>query len=219
MAKVTLPTFEAAIFDFDGTLAATDPLWEQVDDEFLRPRGFAYTPQYGAAIQPMGFKDSAAYTRELFHLDDTVEEICAEWEQLALRIFCEKACLRKGAREYLELLKNQGVPIALATVNKGTLLDGAQHIDVEALFDVRVYGEDVSRSKHFPDIYLLAAKRLGVEPSQCMVFEDVEVAIKTAQAIPMMTCAVNSHSARQNFNELAQLATSAISHWTDLLDN
>ena len=79
------PSFSAAIFDFDDTLALTHDLCKQVDIAFLRSRGISYTPDVGRTLTMLGFAGGARWCIERYGLKDTVEEICDEWNSMAVR--------------------------------------------------------------------------------------------------------------------------------------
>ena len=206
----------AAIFDFDGTLADTAHIWREVDRAFLEKRGLPYTADYAQRLAAFGFAAGAAYTIERFGLNETVDEICDEWNELSRSLYTNTVVLRPAARRYLNALRACGVRIALATTNIAYVLESMRHIDTRTLFDVRVYGDEVVYGKDHPDIYLEAARRLGTDPADCVVFEDIVPALRSARGIGMRTCAVRANDPNQRVSELQELCDVWLEDWRDI---
>jgi beta-phosphoglucomutase len=97
----------------------------------------------------------------------------------------------KGVREMLESLRTQGYKVALASSSKNaeTVL---RLLRIKNLFDTVVDGTMIKKSKPDPEIFLLAAARLGIDPSQCVVFEDAEAGVEAAVAAGMKCVGVGS---------------------------
>lgn len=210
------PSFGGAIFDFDGTISITRDVWTEVDRVFLGARGIEVTPDYQRALSALGFEAGAAYTIERYHLHETVEDICDEWNRMGRALYESRVELRPGVEAYIGALRARGIPCALATVNDPEVLFACQNIDVRALFDVLVFGREVERPKDSPDIYLEAARRLGVAPARCMVFEDLALGLRSAAGAGMRTCAVNACDAVQDVAEVRAIADAWLEDWRDI---
>ncbi len=209
---------DAVLFDFDGTIADTGYLWQKVDRKFMEDRGLEYTEDLGPKLAALGFKNGAQWIIDTYNLDDTAENVCKEWNEGAERLYAEEVVLREGVQEYIDRLHAMGKKTALVTTNNHRVLTSmAERVDVYDIFDAVVLGDEVPRSKHFPDIYLEAARRLETDPSKCLVFEDIPAAIKSAHTAGMVTCAVNSNDQWQNMDELIKLADHYIFSWDELL--
>ncbi len=210
-------SFGAAIFDFDGTIARSGNVWSQVDHVFLESRGIEWTPDLSAELASRGFSKGAEYVIERYGLDETPEEICREWDAMGSELYPRLVELRPGAEKYVRSLRAAGVPCALATTNDSRVLGSlAPRIDVEGLFDTVVYGTDVTRDKNHPDIYLEAARRLGVSASSCVAFEDIAPALRSARAAGMATCAVCSGDETQDVSAVSAAADMLLCDWRDL---
>lgn len=225
MAKATAnikPTlwpagFDFAIFDFDGTLSATEELWEEVDRAFFSQRGIAYTADVHQTLATLGFTGGAAWVREAFGVRDSVEDICDEWNRMGAALYETKASLRPGAERYLRALRGQGVPLALATTNDPQVLASmAPRIKVDELFDSVVCGKEVGKSKEHPDIYLEAARRIGAQPPRTIVFEDILAGTRSAKSAGFITCAVDVAGAGQPKAALRQVADVWLESWEDI---
>ena len=210
-------SFGAAIFDFDGTIARSGHVWSQVDHVFLESRGIEWTPDLSAELASRGFSKGAEYVIERYGLDETPEAICREWDAMGSELYPRLVELRPGAEKYVRSLRAAGVPCALATTNDSRVLGSlAPRIDVEGLFDTVVYGTDVTRDKNHPDIYLEAARRLGVSASSCVAFEDIAAALRSARAAGMATCAVCSGDETQDVSAVSAAADMLLCDWRDL---
>lgn len=208
--------FGAAIFDFDGTLANTAHLWHEVDIAFLGKRNLPYTQDYPQRLAALGFVDGAKYTIELYGLNETVEDICDEWNRMGSELYRDRVTLRPGAKQYIQSLRDCGIPCALATTNDAAVLNSMKNVQVDKLFDVRVHGAEVGRGKDHPDIYLEAARRLGVPPRDCVVFEDIVPALKSAQKAGMTTCGVFANDPAQDVDAARAIANRWLDDWTEL---
>ena len=207
----------AAIFDFDGTIASTGDLWVEVDRAFLAKRGLSYDPSFSVEMAALGFTDGAQYCIDHFGLDETVQQICDEWNEMGAQFYATHVELRPGAEAYIRALRSAGCKIALATTNAREVIDSTRpRVDVDGLFDVRVHGAEVPRSKHHPDIYLEAARRLGVTPSDCIVFEDIEPAVRSASRAGCITCGVRSDDPSQDEKSLRKLSDLWVEDWRDI---
>lgn len=209
--------FDYAIFDFDGTLSATEALWEEVDRAFFSARGIPYTPEVHQTLATLGFSGGAAWVREAFGVRDSVEDICDEWNRMGAALYEAKATLRPGAERYLRALRAAGVPLALATTNDPRVLTSmAPRIDVSGLFDAVVCGKEVARSKEHPDIYLEAARRIGAEPTRTLVFEDILAGSRSAKSAGFLVCDVDVAGAGQPKEALRGICDVWLDSWEDI---
>lgn len=209
--------FDYAIFDFDGTLSATEILWEKVDRAFFAERGISYTPAVHQTLATLGFTGGAHWVRETYGVRDTVEEICDEWNRMGAALYASECELRPGAFKYLEALRGAGIPIALATTNDPQVLASLRpRICVDELFDAVVCGKDVGKPKSEPDIYLEAARRIGADPARTMIFEDIIAGTKSAKSAGFSVCAVACTDPLQPQAKLKQAADLWLEDWQDI---
>ncbi len=213
------PSFSAAIFDFDGTLAHTWHLWRRVDEIFFATRGLPFDEDASAMLATLGFAAGAQWCIERYRLHDEVADIVDEWNRLGAALYETEVTLRSGAEAYLRRLRRSGVPLALATTNDPHVLGAMRHVDVYGLFDEVVCGREVARGKDHPDIYLEAARRLGVAPQGCAVFEDILPGVLSARRAGMATVAVSCDDPRQPWDSLRREADACIEGWEGLVDD
>ena len=194
------PPHEAAIFDLDGTLLDSMWVWHAVDREFFHARGLAVPEDYAENIQSLTFRETAAYTVERYGLPESPEDLMALWNEMSFRQYRDHVRLKPGAREYLETLRTRGVKLGVAT-NLTTHVAQAvlESNGVLGWFAALTSADEVPRGKQFPDIYLLAARRLGVEPRLCVAYDDVAKSLLGMRAAGVTACAVREPDMPQDF--------------------
>lgn len=186
-----LENIKAAIFDLDGTLVDSMWVWDKIDIDYLRIKGFDVPSDLRAAIEHLSFDETARYFKQRFNLMDSVDEIKDTWNNMAYHEYAYNVTLKPYASELLSMLKASGIKLALATSNNNLLLEAVlKNHNIYHLFDVIVRTDEVEKGKNFPDVYLLAAERLQVKPQSCIVFEDILPAMFGAKLAGMRVVGV-----------------------------
>lgn len=210
--------FKGAIFDLDGTILDSMWVWKQVDVNFLGKRNIEIPGDYVKAISALNLKTAAEYTKERFQLPETVEEIMQEWFQMAVKEYAEDVQLKSSVREYLAYLKAKEVKIAVATSShEGLFLPCLENNEIYEFFDTIVTTMEVERGKEFPDVYEEAARRLGVKPSQCMVFEDILKGVKAAKEGGFYVVAVREEHSEDEKEEIMEIADRYIEDFDEMM--
>ena len=182
---------KAAIFDLDGTLIDSMYVWSKVDNDFLTERGIPVTEEYSEKMRSMFFETAAAYTKETYGLRETVEEIMQIWLDMAHYEYANNVRLKPFAYEYVNKLKENGILLGMATSNNPYLLKPClENNGLNGVFDIICYTSEVGMNKSNPDIYLYTARKLGVKPDECIVFEDIIEGLRSASSVGMKTVAV-----------------------------
>lgn len=208
--------FDAAIFDLDGTLLNSMDVWERINLAFLKKRNLTAPENYVAQICARSFEEAAQYTIDLFGLSESIQDIVREWNEMADYEYAHNVDLVPNALEYLLRLKSQGIKLAVATGLPERLYRPClENIGVLKLFDALCSADEVMRGKEFPDLFVLAAKRLQTVPEKCIVFDDVLPAVKSARKANMMVCGVyDKYSARYR-TEITKIANLYICSFTE----
>ena len=194
------PPHQAAIFDLDGTLLDSMWVWHEVDREFFAARGMEVPTDYVEKIQSLTFRETAAYTVARYDLQESPEDLMALWNEMSFRQYRDHVKLKPGARDYLEALRSRGVKLGIAT-NLTTHVARAvlKSNGVLDWFAALTSADEVPRGKQFPDIYLLATRRLGVEPRLCVAYDDVAKSLLGMRAAGVTACAVREPDMPQDW--------------------
>jgi HAD superfamily hydrolase (TIGR01509 family) len=200
-------TFEGVIFDFDGTLADSMPVWEHIDLHFCERYGLMLPSDYNDSIVGLGFEGTARYFIEELGLKMSVEECCRKFNELAYEDYRDRVRLKPGAYEYLHRLFERGVPLTIASsLNVKLLTAGLQGNGIEELFPTFNLCDDLATHKNESTIFEAAAASIGIEPERCLVFEDIVPAVRSAQRVGMTAIAVLDKSEAQDSALIKQLA-------------
>lgn len=182
---------KALIFDLDGSLADSMWMWKQIDIEYLARFDLENPSDLQPAIEGMSFTEVAVYFKERFHIDRSIEEIKADWIEMAWEKYRDDVTLKPGALSLLDHCKEHGIKLGIGTSNSRELVE--MFLDkrgVRSYFDCIMTACDVAKGKPAPDIYLKVAQELQVEPKDCLVFEDLVLGITAAKDAGMEVCAV-----------------------------
>ena len=210
---------DALIFDFDGTLADSLWVWDDVDKRFLMKHNIAYDKEYAETITVLGFESGADYTIKKFNLDLSAEEIIEEWKALSKDAYANNVHLKPYAKTYLEKLSNAGIHMAIATSLQRQILEPCLKLNgVFHLFDsISVCDEITDNGKSTPAVYEHAAQALGVELNKCIVFEDVVPAALSAKRGGAYVVGVYDEHKHQATQELREISDEFIENYEQLL--
>jgi beta-phosphoglucomutase len=177
---------KAVIFDLDGVLTDTAELHFLSWLDLARELDIPFDRQANEALRGLSREESLRVFLGPHAARFTPDQQAAIMARKNERYVGRLARLGPGdtlpgARELLAELRRQKVPVALASSSKNTQLV-LERLGIRPLLDVVVDGNDVKRTKPYPDLFLLAAQRLGVAPARCVVIEDAESGVEAALA-------------------------------------
>ncbi len=186
-----LKDIDAVIFDLDGTLVDSMWMWKSIDIEYLGRYGIEFPEDLQRCIEGMSFSETAMYFKKRFDLKDSLDQIKSDWNAMAWDKYMNEVPVKDGARELLEHLQKERIPAGIATSNSRELVELIieKHQLSDYFTSIRTSCE-VMKGKPSPDIYLLVAQDLQVEPSRCLVFEDLLQGIMAGKNAAMKVCAV-----------------------------
>ncbi len=207
----------AVIFDLDGTLVDSMWLWHDIDVEFLEKRGLTLPETYQKEIEGMSFTETATYTKKLFQLSESIEELKAIWNRMAIEKYTYEVPFKSGAEDFLKYCKKEKIPVGIATSNSRELVNAvATSLNFNDYIQEIVTSCEVDHGKPAPDVYLEVANRLGVQPKDCLVFEDVPMGIMAGKNAGMKVCAVEDTFSAAQQEEKRKLADYYISSYYEI---
>lgn len=213
-----LSDIEGAIFDLDGTLLDSSWVWDMVDIKFLGDRGFDVPDDYVEAISPMGAERAAVYTIERFGLNENPDDIVREWINMAKKEYAVDVVCKPFVKEFLEKLSKQGIKMAVATSSDRELfMTTLERENILKYFEHIVTVNEVERGKGYPDIYEEAARRIKINPHNCVVFEDIYTGVSGAKLGEFNVIAVKDEKSSHNRDKIMRLADYYIESYSELL--
>jgi HAD superfamily hydrolase (TIGR01509 family) len=213
-----LRNIKAILFDLDGTLVDSMGIWGEIDREFMSERGLAVPENLQQQIEGLSMNETAQFFKETFHLEESEEELMQIWNQMALEHYKHAISLKPGALAFLEDLKRRGILCAIASSNSPFLVEACLKAHgIKKYMGTFVTAGEVGSGKPNPDVYLEAAKRLGVAPQDCLVFEDILPGIMAGINAGMKTCAVWDDYSSDVWEEKKELADYWILDYNELL--
>ena len=185
---------EAVVFDLDGVLLDSEEIWDRARAELARERGGRWHDRAQRDMMGMSSTEWSRYMADVIGLPEPPEEINREVVRRLTELYREELPAIAGAREAVERLAARW-PLGLASSSNRELIDLAlELLGVEHLFTATVSSEEVARGKPAPDVYLEAARRLGVDPTTAAAVEDSHNGILSAKAAGMRVIAIpNAH--------------------------
>jgi HAD superfamily hydrolase (TIGR01509 family) len=183
---------QAALWDFDGTLADTEPLWIAAEYELIGQLGGTWSDEHAEQLVGNSLLDSGSYILNAIGRVDlspawVVEQLLTTMVNHVRR---HPIVWRPGAIELLDSFAAASVPCALVSASYRVLLDAALSQLPERTFQVSVAGDEVSRGKPHPEPYEKACTALGVTARHCVVIEDSETGCRAGNAAGALVVAV-----------------------------
>ena len=193
------PGVAAVLFDMDGLLVDSEPLWTVAEEELAAELGGTWTREIKAAVVGTRLDVSVPTMLRMLGADADVGWATDFLLARMVDLFGTRLPLKAGAVELLDDLGRTGVPLALVSSSYRVLVDAALAALGDDRFAVTVAGDEVLNGKPDPEPYLTAARALGVDPARCGVFEDAPAGVASAEAAGALCVAVP---------EVAQIAAS-----------
>lgn len=214
-----LNNIDAVIFDVDGTIADSMWMWKQIDIEYLDRFGIPLPDDLQKNIEGMSFRETAHYFKEHFLIPDSIEKMMADWNEMASHKYRYEIPLKEGALEFMKQCKKKGLLLGIVTSNSVELFsDLLTAHKLENMFDVIITGSDGLKGKPAPDMYLEAAKRLSVDVSKCLVFEDIIPGILAGKRAGMKVCAIDDVYSKDVLLEKKKESDFFIDSFEDILE-
>lgn len=193
-------------------------MWHEIDVEYLGRYQLEVPAGLQQEIEGFSFSETAEYFKKRFDLTDSLEDIKRTWNEMAWEKYVNDVPLKPGALEFLEVCRQKGIFLGIATSNSRELVTAvADAHGLHDYFSCIMTGCDVGKGKPAPDIYLAVAKQFGVDPSRCLVFEDIIPGIMAGKNAGMKVCAVEDEYSRDQTEEKRRLADYYIRDFYELV--
>ncbi len=199
-----------AIFDMDGTLLDSMPIWEHYASTYLRERGILPPPELDTAIATYTLTDAVEYLKEAFALPESPAELLAGIDRTTSALY-ENVLPKRGIPELLALFCECGIPMAVATMTDRPVVERTlSRLGLIGYFSHIFTCEEVGARKNTPVIYDTALAALGTGREETAVFEDAWYAVKTAAAAGYPVVAIYDPSSDRHFAKAEAVAALAV---------
>jgi len=190
-------SFAAAIFDLDGLLIDSEPLWRRAEMEIFRTVGLELSEAECHQTTGLRTDQVVAYWLERRPWDEgrfPAAQITSRINDRVIELVGEEGEAKAGVAEALDYFRGRGLRIGLASSSAMAVIEASiARLGIADRFDVVHSADFEKRSKPAPDVYLGAARRLGVDPSLCVAIEDSTVGVSAAKAAGMSCIWIPEH--------------------------
>ena len=176
---------QGVIFDMDGTLFDTESVFQEEWNRIAKERGLSLPESFKYEICGTSGDSMNRIIEKYYHVANgtEIQHLCKE--RVSRRLLA-KVPEKPGCREILSFFRKKGYAISIGSSSPmGQILANLAVTGLSSCFDALASGEEVDHGKPAPDIFLLAARKMGVPPSRCYVFEDSPNGIRAACAAGM----------------------------------
>ena len=185
-------TAAAVLFDMDGLLIDSEPVWYEVESEVVTRLGGTWSHEHQAACIGGTLDASCRYILDVTGASVSVDELTAMLLAGMVEHFHAGLPLHAGALELVDAVRARGVLTALVSSSYRVLVDAALDRIGADRFDTCVVGDEISRGKPHPEPYLTACQKLSVVPARCVAIEDAVTGVQSAEAAGCVVVAVPS---------------------------
>ena len=185
---------QAVVFDLDGVLLQSEEVWDSVRERYVRERGGRYDDEVQRAMMGMSAPEWSLYLHDEAGISGEPEAINRDVVMRMLEAYRHELPLLPGATASVRRLA-EAFPLALASSSNREVFEEVLELaEIADCFRATVSSEEVRRGKPAPDVYLEAARRLGVAPERCAAVEDSHAGIRSAKAAGMRVVAIPNAS-------------------------
>ncbi len=207
------------LFDMDGVLLDSMPLWRHLGERYLLSLGIAPKPGLWRTLFPMTMQEGARHLRTHYPLAQDETQIIAGLDALAASFYCDTAPLKPGVAETLAELRRRGHSCAVATATDRPLAEAAfQRTGISGHFTRIFTCSELGLPKTTPQFYQRILQELGVPPTHLVVIEDALHAIETARRAGLAVFALYDEASRDDWPRIQTAATRACQDFNQILD-
>jgi len=177
----------AVIFDMDGVLLDSEPFHDKVNEDIYRELGIVVDKADVNEFIGRTSNHRWMCLKERFHLAQTVDELNDwQWKALVEELPDSGVGASDGLDTLLAFLKQNRIRASIASSSRNTFVEAVMdHLDLHEAMEGYTWGDEVENCKPAPDIFVLAASKMRVDPAQCLVIEDSAAGVSAAKAAGM----------------------------------
>ena len=211
---------QSAIFDMDGTLLDSMPIWKDLGVNMLRDLGIEPAPEVNERLKVLSLREGVTYCRDRYHLTQTVDELIGRVIGRVEAFYSRDVRAKPGVEKFLSLLKMEGVWMYVATATDRPLAEKALRCaGLDGSFRGLITSPEVGVSKaDSPEIYERAMRRLQSDKKNTVIFEDTLHAIVTAKAAGFRVAAVYDDSAAADQEEIRRISDYYIRSFEEMFE-
>ena len=211
---------QSAIFDMDGTLLDSMPIWRGLGASLMRDMGIEPAPELNDKLKTLSLRDGLAYCREVYGLSQTVDQLVGMVFDKIHDFYCERVQPKPGVEKFLSLLKMEGVWMYVATATDRPLAEAAlRHAGIDGYFRGMITVAEAGAGKaESAEIYERAMRRLQSNKKDTVIFEDAYHAIVTAKAAGFRVAAVYDAEEDANQEEIRRISDYYIRSFEEMFE-
>ena len=204
------------IFDVDGVLLNSMPVWENLGELYLKGRGIAAEKGLGEKLFTMSLEEGAQYLISHYNLEMTCEQVVKGLAREVREFYAERVPLKEGARQFIEEFRERKIPMAIATSGDRENTEAAlKRLKIYSYFQGIFTCSGIGSGKNQPDIYYAAALQLDTDAKETLVFEAAYHALRTAKKAGFKTVAVYDRSNDKNLAHIWNMADIYLPEFAD----
>jgi len=198
---------KGVIFDIDGVILDSMPVWHRAGENYLRKLALQPEPGLSKAMFSMNMPEGARYLKERYGLEMDEGKIIEGINQTIADFYAHQVQLKDGVEPFLQEMRQRGIKMVAATSCDRQVVEPAlNRLNVISYFDRIVTSTQIGAGKTKPDIYLAAAGYMGTLPRDTWVFEDALYAIRTAKSAGFRTVGVFDASSARDWEEIQKIS-------------
>lgn len=205
------------LFDVDGTILDSMGIYENLGSVYLKSKGMKAHQGLNDVLYPMTFDQSAAYLKDYYQIDDSVDHIIQSLQACLYHYYQDEVLLKEGIVDVLDMLNNKNYSLYIISSSPQKLIDiSFQRLKIHHYFKNIYTCDDLKINKDNQQFYQKIINMLHVEASECIVFEDNVYSALAAKQCRIKVVGIQDDYARGNIEKIADIY---IKNWRDLDEN